>query len=208
MGCAVEGCDRPKVSLGMCSPHHQRLKKFGDPLHGGPLKPYAPRQGKFSPGKVVGELTLTEKVRDGKAWVCTCSCGATTTVTTTNFKKIRTCGDREKHYPKAEPKPKVPKPRPSGRDSHLYGKTGELSPAWRGEGVTYAGLHQRIARERGRASEFDCVDCAGKAQEWSYDGSDPNEKRDAGMAYSLDTNRYEPRCAPCHRTHDGNRSGY
>jgi hypothetical protein len=36
---------------------------------------------------------------------------------------------------------------------------------------------------------------------WSYDGTDPGERicPARGYFYSLDPNRYRPRCQPCHR---------
>ena len=36
--CTIDGCDRKLNGHGLCSSHAYRMKKFGDPLHGGPLK--------------------------------------------------------------------------------------------------------------------------------------------------------------------------
>ncbi|MDQ4118708.1 MAG: hypothetical protein M3235_17360, partial [Actinomycetota bacterium] len=43
--------------------------------------------------------------------------------------------------------------------------------------------------------------CAAPAACWSYDGSDPDERTDParGYRYSLDLDRYRPRCRSCHR---------
>jgi hypothetical protein len=69
----------------------------------------------------------------------------------------------------------------------------------------YGTVHWRLAINRGRASEFACVDgCGRPAAQWSYIGGDPNEKvRPEGYRFSLDLGYYVPRCAPCHNTHDG-----
>jgi hypothetical protein len=70
--------------------------------------------------------------------------------------------------------------------------------------VRYVAAHQRIYRARGRASAYACVDCAAAAAQWSYDGTDPAPLvSDTGQMYSLDMDRYSPRCRSCHSTHDG-----
>jgi hypothetical protein len=42
-----------------------------------------------------------------------------------------------------------------------------------------------------------CAQCGGPATEWSYDGLDPNERRDShsGKAWSADLAHYQPVCA-------------
>lgn len=71
---------------------------------------------------------------------------------------------------------------------------------------SYAGLHKRIFYDRGRASQFKCVDCGAQAEEWSYDGGCPNEiweeVRGVMLAYTIDQDRYSPRCKQCHRRRD------
>jgi hypothetical protein len=66
---------------------------------------------------------------------------------------------------------------------------------------TYWAVHERIRADRGPASGHDCADCAGPATDWSYDGTDPDEKVDParGYRYSTDVARYVPRCRSCHR---------
>lgn len=74
---------------------------------------------------------------------------------------------------------------------------------------TYSAIHYRLDRKHGRASEHLCTDCGAPAQDWSYDGTDPNEVhgRAGGsvLAYSLDLDRYVPRCRPCHSRFDAKR---
>ncbi len=56
----------------------------------------------------------------------------------------------------------------------------------------HSNLHARIRRNRGRATEFSCVDCSKTALDWSHiTGSDP-----------LDLMNYEPRCRSCHMRYD------
>lgn len=37
--CSVDGCERPHYGRGLCSMHHQRWRKHGDPLHVAPSGP-------------------------------------------------------------------------------------------------------------------------------------------------------------------------
>lgn len=69
------------------------------------------------------------------------------------------------------------------------------------EGPSYWQVGQRLQTERGAASERRCAGCAAPAACWSYDGTDPDEQTDParGYRYSLDLDRYQPRCRSCHR---------
>lgn len=68
---------------------------------------------------------------------------------------------------------------------------------------TYETVHSRLHRGRGPAWQFCCVDCGGPASEWSYDNSCPDELVDArGLRYSINPDRYAPRCSPCHAVLD------
>lgn len=82
---------------------------------------------------------------------------------------------------------------------------GENNGRWKGGRCHSA--HKRVYRERGSASNYDCVCCGEPAQEWAYDHLDENEQRDAdgkyaGRPFSMDPMRYEPMCARCHRIID------
>jgi hypothetical protein len=68
-------------------------------------------------------------------------------------------------------------------------------------GVSYWSVHQRLKTDRGPASARRCAECGGPAVDWSYDGSDPDERiyPARGWRYSLDLDRYRPRCRSCHR---------
>jgi len=49
-------------------------------------------------------------------------------------------------------------------------------------------------------------DCGRTAAEWAYDNADPDELvaivNGAPRRYSLDNDRYQPMCKPCHRRFD------
>jgi len=70
----------------------------------------------------------------------------------------------------------------------------------------YRALHQRLDSKRGKASSFACVDCGERAEQWSYDHSDPDEVTGLNghdsCIYSTDLTRYQPRCIPCHVAFD------
>lgn len=69
---------------------------------------------------------------------------------------------------------------------------------WQGADVGYDGLHKRIKKQRGPAQAHSCVDCGRQAAHWSYDHTDPAEKRGPDGPYSVDMDRYDPRCRRCH----------
>lgn len=70
---------------------------------------------------------------------------------------------------------------------------------------SYRTMHLRLARHA-PATNFACVDCGGKANEWSYDHQDPDELKEVWgrypVSYSIKLDHYQPRCVPCHRTYD------
>lgn len=72
------------------------------------------------------------------------------------------------------------------------------------EFVDYSAAHERVRRLYGPASDHYCIGCGAPAQHWSYDHADPDEliSPTLGIAYSLDTDRYQPRCVSCHKTFD------
>jgi hypothetical protein len=75
----------------------------------------------------------------------------------------------------------------------------EQTYSWRGDDADtgYRNVHLRM----GDASAHACAEgCGRQAAHWSYDGKDPDERRDdRGRRYSLKPNHYLPRCVPCHQ---------
>lgn len=76
------------------------------------------------------------------------------------------------------------------------------NPNWSGDKASYNAVHIRLRRQRGPAKAHACVDCGRTAAHWSYDLSDPNEKRSTEGHYSTELSRYVPRCVSCHKIHD------
>ena len=68
--------------------------------------------------------------------------------------------------------------------------------------VGYSGMHLRLRRDFGPASELPCVDCLDHAAQWSYSHEDPDERTSPDGPYSLDPWHYAPRCVPCHKAMD------
>jgi hypothetical protein len=79
---------------------------------------------------------------------------------------------------------------------------GERHHGWLGDDATYVVAHQRVRAWRGSASTHPCADCGTKARHWSYDHADPEERTSDKGPYSLDPNRYVPRCVSCHKKFD------
>lgn len=92
-----------------------------------------------------------------------------------------------------------------GQHYNQWRLTGEVKPLkhlWGNGG--YVATHSRLSRQYGPASGYACVDCGAPAEEWSYDGLDPNERVDekTGAAFSRILEHYDPRCISCHRIFD------
>lgn len=171
--CVVAGCEKPIRSIGLCYSHYMKQHRYGTPT-----PEHASRRRDLT-GLVVGELTVRALVEDGM-WLCDCSCGATTKTRAGDLNRgsARSCGNGRLHR------------------RHL-----------RAELVGYNALHSRVKRDRGLPALHQCVGCGNRAEEWSYDHSDPNEiisdeTGSVGFPYSLDEQRYEPRCVACHRAYD------
>jgi len=139
---------------------------------------------RHEPGEVFGRVTLVArlpKVNGNGYWLCVCECGRELRAQIGQLTSGRTvsCGKKA------------------------------CNPAFKAV-PTYLGAHGRIWRERGPARNRACVDCGKRAAEWSYDGTDPEELVEpegprAGLPYSLDASRYQPRCRSCHRRFDHTR---
>ena len=55
-------------------------------------------------------------------------------------------------------------------------------------------IHKRIHRKMGKASNYPCVDCGGKARDWSSETEE----------YTSNPEEYKPRCRKCHLAKDKN----
>lgn len=76
----------------------------------------------------------------------------------------------------------------------------------KGKFPSFDAIHKRLYRSRGPAKKRECVDCSGRAAEWSYQGGCANELhgmvRGSMVPYSEDLSLYVPRCVRCHRVFD------
>lgn len=68
------------------------------------------------------------------------------------------------------------------------------TPEYRYGTTKYTSLHTQLRRKRGSSSQFSCVDCGAKAEEWSL----PHNENQFDFAI------YVPRCRSCHRKYDCN----
>jgi hypothetical protein len=114
-------------------------------------------------------------------WNCVCTCGNTKIVSGSSLRSGGTvscgCARRER-----------------------MSVRGPGATAWKGGVSGYALVHARLRCDRGPASENVCVDCGGRARDWSYEGNAPDERADAdGVPYTPDHSYYVPRCGECHR---------
>ena len=55
--CKIDGCGNPDNGKGLCGGHRVRLKRYGDPLHGGPLRKRTPRKLEVSEDHAIVPLT-------------------------------------------------------------------------------------------------------------------------------------------------------
>lgn len=88
-----------------------------------------------------------------------------------------------------------------------HGDAGPVESLIGTDDITYCGAHDRVKYARGKASEYDCVHCGGKAAEWAYTRTCPRERWELKelpsgskreVPYSPDPDRYIPLCRPCH----------
>ena len=64
------------------------------------------------------------------------------------------------------------------------------------------GAHNRTRRLRGKACDYRCLNCVGRARDWAYDHQDPAETyefvKGYNLPYSQDPWHYVPLCRSCH----------
>ena len=111
--------------------------------------------------------------------------------------------------------------RPNGKGmcSMHYERTRKLGSPWSVSKVhrenghnkpDYRLAHRRIQQARGKASDYECVDCGSPAEDWAYNHSGIGEREGYGhgrgvntlMRYSVDAYQYEAMCKPCHKKFD------
>lgn len=80
--------------------------------------------------------------------------------------------------------------------------TGSSHPRWTGNDATYAAVHLRLRSTRGSARGYSCVDCGGRASQWSVNRSAESLVDSTDGPYSTDLTNYDPRCVPYHKAYD------
>ena len=137
-------------------------------------------------GFEVGLLTVESQASSapGNArWNCRCACGSAVVRTGNDLRtgKTKSCGCQ---------RGVGGGPRPSYKSKHSY-KT----------------AHAAVRRLKGSAKNHRCVDCGGRAADWSLRHGAASvhvgdNGRGAMCAFSADPLDYEPRCRTCHRRYD------
>jgi hypothetical protein len=198
--CSVEGCPKPRSAKTLCSTHYARLQR-GKPLDH-PLgwrtrvegcsvegcdRPHEAKGLCATHYRRVGRTGTTRgdipiKTPDGTQGCLVDGCG-------NPHKGLGYCASHHQRLANGLP------------------LDGPFLVNGVGDEVGYAAVHQRNLRSKGSAGQFSCVDCGGRAAEWSYNHSGVKERieyRSDGVSvpYSTDPDQYEPRCVPCHRRFD------
>lgn len=208
--CSIEGCEKPKQARGWCNAHYQRWLRTGDtgePLvKAHPKRPPEPKTCSIDGcdrkhyGKGLCNAHWLRQRRRGttEPWqpadreVCIVEgCENIEYSLTTHL-----CG---KHYLRNLRHGDIDHERPDRR--------GEDHPSWKGDDIGYVGIHARVRRTYGRASEHLCVECDGQAQDWAYDHLDEDERIEVKdgypLPYSTSVDHYRPMCKECHVRFDG-----
>ena len=86
--------------------------------------------------------------------------------------------------------------RPSGQGDTSGARNGR----WVGDEASYTGIHLRLSRAYGKASDHSCAHCGNAANQWAYDHADPDERlSENGRPYSVAGRKhYIPLCFGCH----------
>ena len=157
-------------------------------------------------GEKYGKLTTIREVREvapsGRSYravLCRCDCGNELTPALGSLISgdARSCGC-SRGRPKYEWKPcpvcgtiaRIRRDRRSCSPTCGHQLTGA---ALRSGNPSYDVWHNRVKKTRGPAGDYPCVDCGGRAEDWST--ADPASD-DVGV-------RFQPRCRKCHRRYDG-----
>jgi len=141
-------------------------------------------------GQVFGSLTVLQRVGNGATgkarWLCRCECGRTTESYGQDLRRGKSGVCQ------------------ACRQARLVGVA---IPSTRKAAPSYNAAHHRIYVERGQASQHVCG-CGAPADEWSYDGTDPDElielrvdqktRKTRPVAYSAKPEHYSPLCRSCH----------
>jgi len=200
--CSVEGCTKRKLARGWCAMHYERWRKHGTT---DPQRQFAectvegcalPTRSAHSPYCEMHyyRLRRTGTTANPPRITGRCLADGCTADATHGGQKfgLKTAGYCRMHYLRLKKRGDV-----------NFEFRGENVHTWTGDEATNRAVYQRIRWQRGKASEYACVDCGGRARHWSYDHTDPNQRYDPEKGpYSTDIDRYHPRCVKCHKRFD------
>jgi len=102
------------------------------------------------------------------------------------LRKIMLAGHRTKEY-----RQKMSLMR-TGEGNPMFGIRGELSPFWKGDRVSYSGLHKWVAKEMGRPTQCSLCKRRSRHIDWA---------NRTGL-YLRETSDWFAVCRRCHRIHD------
>jgi len=157
-------------------------------------------------GQRYGSLSVIREVRkagaDGKRYraaLCRCDCGKHVTPRISSLKsgEAQSCGcsrGQPRYQHKQCPVCGTPAMIRRDRQSCSRACGYQLARAARqAANPSYAVWHKRVQIARGPARDYACVDCGGRAADWST----VNPSSDDVQV------RFQPRCRKCHRSYDG-----
>lgn len=193
--CTHDGCERPVAvtKRQLCRTHYQRFAEVNRPRENGKACKvpdcgglhYARDlcKGHYNRFQRTGDWRTAKEIRDAQPPVF---CQRHSHVALNSKGKCKVCVQIDWYYNGPINGPRLEK---------------------RAEDPGYAAMHARVRTDRGRAAEWNCVDCSGQATDWTlkYNASDrrqAGEGREQGSFYSINVWDYEPRCADCHKAYD------
>jgi hypothetical protein len=206
--CIIDGCESRHYSKGYCVKHYQRVRTHGDPYKEPTRLPVTPCiiDGCEKPALTLNRTLCTthysrhKKGMDlhapvrlvrparGKCQIDGCTRGDCGPSGYCLMHKLRIERNGDPHTFIHQ------RDRDNKWDKHVR---------WTGDEASYSAVHLRLRATRGSAKGYECVDCGGRAKQWSYDHADPAGKvTESGIPYSANLDHYFARCVPCHKRFD------
>lgn len=144
-------------------------------------------------------FALDSQKRDGRYSRCkACVSGAAALIRVTMWAHCKPCGKRFR--PRQNLGVYV---RHCSRSCMTQATRGPKHHSWKGDAITYGGVHQRIRNARGRPTTCERCGATNTAMQWALDHSRcPSPLHAPEGPYSPDIHDYIGLCVPCHKTMD------
>lgn len=205
--CAAENCQARAACKGYCNSHYQRWFKYGDPSAGTWRRPNDGRcaiEGCTKPPRSPTAswcemhyyrnrrhrpLRAPELQRNqtGRCAVAGCDRSPVGIYCLMHYTRV---------YRHGSPDVRLPP----------HAVKGPQHPWWKGDEVSYAGVHRRLRIERGHPQHCDhCGSEAKQTYHWALDRSRARTVRHdevAGLPFSTDLTAYVRLCVSCHKQFD------